>query len=645
MKRTGRFGIMPLVVMGIAAPVVVGFPVHAATFGTLHNFSGADGSAPYGPLIQGTDGSFYGTTDAGGANGTGTVFQLTLHGVFTVLHSFSTVSGNTNADGANPYGGLAQGADGAFYGTTINGGAHGRGTVFRITSTGTFTTLHSFANNTSDGGSPFSSLILGTDNNLYGTTQFGGANGDGTVFKITPSGTITLLHSFNGSDGAGCVAPLCLANNGAVFYGTTASGGANLKGTVFKITPSGTLTTLYSFGAVSNDGATPYAGVVQGPDGNLYGAARDGGANSSGTVYKLTLDGVETTLHSFSFATEGYSPYGTLVVGKHDTLYGTTYAGASGGGGVVFKITPAGAYTILHTFNGTDGKFLDSGLVRGSDHAFYGVTQNGGSGSDGTIYRITGYTPADFNGDGHTDFLFQNPNTGQMVAWYMNGASAIDGAYVTHAQDPVWRAFGLADVDSDGSPDILFQNRNTGQLAVWLMHGLAPFDGVLISPPPPSSAWQAVADDDRDGDGETVVLFQNVNTGQMSVWYLSGTTVTAGVYVTQVQDPRWRVVGVADFNRDGQPDILFQNVNTGQLAVWYLNAQTPFGGGLITPTPPSGWLALAIEDANGDGWPDIVFQNPATGRLAIWYMNGLQAVDASFITPSQSPNFQLVAPH
>jgi uncharacterized repeat protein (TIGR03803 family) len=200
---------------------------------------------------------------------------------FTTLYNFC--SQVNCADGSQPTSELVQGLDGSFYGTTYIGGANSFGTVFTITPSGTLTTLHSFGGD--DGGLSTAGLVQGTDGNFYGTTQGGGTNGDGTAFKITPSGTLTTLHSFDGSDGSTPYAGLIQATDGN-FYGTTYSGGTGgTAGTAFKITPSGTLTTLHSFGG--SDGVLLTAGLVQGTDGNFYGTTFTAGPNGYGTVFRL----------------------------------------------------------------------------------------------------------------------------------------------------------------------------------------------------------------------------------------------------------------------------------------------------------------------------------------------------------------------
>jgi uncharacterized repeat protein (TIGR03803 family) len=264
----------------------------------LYDFTGyyhnRDGCSPWLPLVQASDGNFYGTTNSGGTSNVGSVFKITPGGTLTILYNFCTQSGCP--DGANPFAGLIQANDGNLYGVASIGGAYNYGSVFKITTSGTLTTLHSF--NSTDGNTPDGGLVQASDGNFYGTTYGGGANNDGTVFKMTPSGTLTTLYSFcsqpSCTDGNGPYAGLLQGRDGN-FYGTTYLGGnwvqGNTYGTVFSITPSGTLTTLYSFCSQANcaDGARPYAGLIQASNGNLYGTTKQGGTNNSGTVFELQL--------------------------------------------------------------------------------------------------------------------------------------------------------------------------------------------------------------------------------------------------------------------------------------------------------------------------------------------------------------------
>jgi len=352
-----------------------------SNFAPLHSFAGgsSDGADPYHTLIQGSDGDFYGTTLAGGTSNVGTIFKITPSGTESVFYSFATI----------PYSGLVQGNDGNLYGTTASGGTSGRGTVFKITPSGTETVLFSFPAGSSD---PYTGLIQGSDGNFYGTTGAGGTTDDGTVFKITPSGTETVLHAFakSGSDGETPYAGLIQGSDGN-FYGTTYFGGAGGFGTVFKVTPSGTETVLYSF-AGGNDGEHPYAGVIQGSDGNFYGTTYQGGSSGFGTVFKVTPSGTETVLYTFAGgSSDGAYPEAGLIQGSDGNFYGDTLQGGAGGLGTVFELTPSGTETLLHAFAGgsSDGANPSANLVQGSDGNLYGSTGAGGASGNGTFFKVT----------------------------------------------------------------------------------------------------------------------------------------------------------------------------------------------------------------------------------------------------------------
>lgn len=375
----------------------------------FHSFGGGstDGSAPYAAVIQATNGNFYGTTSTGGAYGHGTVFEITPSGTETLLHSFGSVQSPTQNfnDGVSPYAGLIQGSDGNFYGTTISGGANGNGTVFEITPAGVETVLYSFAANnfgsgiTPSGGNPQSALIQDSNGNFYGTTTIGGAADYGVVFSVTPAGVETVLYSFGGVDGATPYGGLVRGSNGN-FYGTTESGGANGYGTVFEITPTGVEAVLYSFGSNGgSDGAFPYASLVQGSNGNFYGTTKSGGVSKdNGTVFEITPTGVETVIYSFGGGvSDGATPLAGLVQGSNGNFFGTTSTGgnASNEDGTVFEITPAGVETVLYSFGGgsSDGAAPYASLVQGSDGNFYGTTVNGGAGTScnqgcGIVFKL-----------------------------------------------------------------------------------------------------------------------------------------------------------------------------------------------------------------------------------------------------------------
>jgi uncharacterized repeat protein (TIGR03803 family) len=307
-------------------------PAGAATF--LFNFgAGQDGQQPCGDLVVDADGNFYGTTYRGGQYGEGTVFKMTPGGQHTVLWSFGSGS-----DGKKPFGSLVLAPDGSLYGTTSEGGSQALGTVFALTPAGVETVLWNFGTGL-DGQTPEGRLIRGSDGNLYGTTQYGGAAGFGAAYQLTPGGTETILHSFaNGADGQGPQG-LIEGTDGDLF-GATIGGGANMVGMAFKITKSGVETVLWTFGQ-GTDGRYPIAAPILGMDGNLYGVTDSGGEHVEGIVYRLTPAGDEIVLWSFN-RIDGSEPFSTLFQGPDGTIYGTTYAGGAEGGmgsGTVFKVT------------------------------------------------------------------------------------------------------------------------------------------------------------------------------------------------------------------------------------------------------------------------------------------------------------------
>src|SRR5215469_2137500 len=290
---------------------------------TLYNFCSqtncADGSTPQTGLVLSTDGNFYGVTFNGGMNHYGTVFRITSQGMLTVLHHFS------QADGVSPYGALVQGTDGNFYGTGYEGGAYGYGTVFKVTPQGTLTVLHNFDL---------------TDGTFYGTTWQGGVHDRGTVFKITPEGTLTTLHSFAATEGYFPVASLVEGRDGN-FYGVTTSGGLKCGtgtcGTIFRITPQGSLTTIHKLVA-SIEGNASEAPLIQGTDGKFYGTAGGGGTQDFGTVYSVTSAGALSVLYCFNSQTIGAYPFGGLVQATDGTFYGTTTGGGTTSLGTVFSL-------------------------------------------------------------------------------------------------------------------------------------------------------------------------------------------------------------------------------------------------------------------------------------------------------------------
>jgi uncharacterized repeat protein (TIGR03803 family) len=368
----------------VALGAIAGMTLPAQTFTSLASFNKTDGANPHAGLVQAIDGNLYGATYYGGANLDGAIFRITPAGTLTVAYSMCAQN-DPDCDAIFPQAGLIQATDGNLYGTTES-------TIYKMTPSGTLTELYYFCIQAGCAQGPTAPLLQAADGDFYGTTMLGGANGSGTVFKFTAAGGLTILHSFNGADGTSPESPLIQVANGD-FYGTTTYGGANgVAGTIFKITPTGTLTTIYSFCQQNGctDGSSPYGGLVQAANGDFYGTTSAGGVASYGTVFKVTPSGALTTLHSFGTPSprlDGTGPSAGLVLGTDGNFYGTTTDGGSSGLGTIFKITAKGQLTTLHSFSGADGEIPYAGLVQDTNGEFYGTTYGGGR-NFGSVFSL-----------------------------------------------------------------------------------------------------------------------------------------------------------------------------------------------------------------------------------------------------------------
>ncbi len=352
------------------------------TLTTIASFSGTNGQGPVAGLILDSQGNLYGTTQNGGANHNGTVFEIA-----NGSNSISTIASFNGTNGALPDGGLILDSQGNLYGTTYGGGAGGNGTVFEIANgSNSISTIASF--NGTNGQGLLAGLIMDSQGNLYGTTVSGGADHNGTVFEIVNgSNSISTIASFNFGNGALPYGGLILDSQGNL-YGTTYGGGPNNYGTVFEIANgSNSISTIASFNGTN--GKNPYAGLITDSQGNLYGTTFGGGAGGNGTVFEIANGSNSlSTIASFN-GTNGASPSGGLILDSQGNLYGTTYGGGADGNGTVFEIANgSNSLSTIASFNGTNGKNPYAGLIMDSQGNLYGTTRNGGANGAGTVFEL-----------------------------------------------------------------------------------------------------------------------------------------------------------------------------------------------------------------------------------------------------------------
>jgi uncharacterized repeat protein (TIGR03803 family) len=362
--------------------------VRAQKFKVLHTFAGSpDGANPYAGLIRDHEGTLYGTASAGGSSGLGVVFKVDTSGTETVLYSFT---GGT-ADGCHPYGGVIQDKSGNLYGTTAECGASGGGTVYKLNTKGRLTLLHSFAGGTTDGCDALGGVIEDKVGNLYGTTAECGASGGGTVYKLNTKGRLTLLHSFAGgaSDGALPIYTGLLMDNEGDLYGVTVGGGTSNGGVVYKLSRTGSLSVLHSF-TPTTDGCSPYGTLVMNKAGDLYGTTNLCGSHNGGIVWRVSKANRETVLYNFAGGfTDGANPFSGVVMDAKGNLYGDTNGGGAWLSGIIYRVSKDGRLTLLHSLRGgTNGGFPYGGLVRDAAGSLYGTTEEDGSDFYGTVFKF-----------------------------------------------------------------------------------------------------------------------------------------------------------------------------------------------------------------------------------------------------------------
>src|SRR5579862_9677264 len=363
-------------------------PAHAQTFSVLYNFDGAShGGDPYASLMRDAAGNLYSTVGYGGGTSfSGGVFKVAPDGTETMLYDFTG-----GADGAFPFSPVVRDSAGNLYGTTSQGGSANAGVVFKVDPSGTETVLHSFTGG-ADGIIPTGGLVRDKAGNLYGTTSQGGTSNDGIVFKISPSGKETILHTFTGSatDGKYPSYTTLLMDTKGIFYGVTEEGGSADGGILYKMSKTGKLTILHSFKGGTTDGCNVLGTPFMDAAGDFYGTTSSCGTHSLGTVWKVSKDGKEKLLHSFAGGTsDGENPLAGVIMDAAGNLYGDTETGGASNVGTVYKISKAGKFTLLHSFDGTDGKYPYGSFAQNAKGTIFGSTLNGGTIGYGTVWKIT----------------------------------------------------------------------------------------------------------------------------------------------------------------------------------------------------------------------------------------------------------------
>lgn len=450
-----RFGGWTRVCAALVFSCLVAMNTPAQTFTTLYSFCSqancTDGITPSAALIQATNGSLYGSTLSGGTNNDGTLFRLGASGQLTTLYSFCAGGGNC-PDGFLPNAPLVLGSDGNFYGTTQQGGPNGGGAFFKLSLSGGLTTIGGFGG-TSGPNQPLG-LALGSNGDFYGTSALGGYRERGTVFRVTPQGAVTTLYdfcktSYCGAGGAFPEAGLAEGTQGS-FYGTTTEGGKGADcpdakagcGTIFRVPPEGGLTKLYDFCSEAGcaDGFDPVAPMIQGSDGSFYGTTAQGGIDNCsslgnddygcGTIFKVSSSGYQV-LYSFcpvAGCADGAIPTAALVQGSDGNFYGTTALGGAGGEGTIFEITPTGGFALLYTFCSqsgcADGGEPGAALVQDTNGKFYGTTTVGGTSTAcqpgcGTAFSLS---------VGLGEFVLPQPSSGAVGAPINILGTALGGA-------------------------------------------------------------------------------------------------------------------------------------------------------------------------------------------------------------------------
>lgn len=520
----------------------------------LHQFAGGkDGAVPYAGVIGDSAGNLYGTTSSGGASGYGTVFKIDPTGHETILYSF------TKTNGAQPYGGLVLDSAGNLYGATELGGSNNLGVIFKIDTTGKGSTLYTFTNS-SNGNSPLAGLILDSAGNLYGTTMYGGANGRGNVFQLSPTGTLTVLYSFTGGTDGGYPSCTLVRDSAGNLYGTAGSGGTKSMGVVFKLDTAGNETVLYNFKGGA-DGSDPIAGVARDASGNFYGTTYRGGSANFGVVYKIDTTNKETLLHTFTNGADGATCYAGVIVDPAGNLYGTTYAAGLAGLGVVYKVDAAGQETVLYGFPGATGGVSPSAGLTSAGSYLYSATALGGTYNQGVVYKL--------DSSGH-----------ETVLYTFTGGADGGGPIGTVAVDSGGNVYGTTQAGGISNNGVVYKVDTSGKETV--LHsftgspdGADPKAGVVLDP-----AGNLYGTTYGGGASNAGTVFKVDSTGQETVLYNFTGGSDGGMPEAEVTlDSSGNIYGTALAGGANGVGVVFKINSSDQYNVFYSFLTVPNGAG------------------------------------------------------------------
>jgi len=553
------------------------------------------------------DGSLYGITYGGGPSSDsvqslpmGTVFNYSAAGQFTTLHTFYGPSAN---DGANPMG-IVLGQDGNYYGITSKGGPSNNpensGVVFQLTPGGQETILYTFL--TTSGGSAPTSFLMGKDGNIYGLLPSGAPLDSGTIlqgdaiFRLTINGVLTILYQFNpATDGRG--AHNLIQTDDGNFYGTAAAGGLNDAGTVFEFSSSNHFSVLHAFDNSSKQEGFSPGPLVMGTDGNLYGAASYGSRSGAGTVFRLSPDGVFTILHTFDGFKEGSAP---LTITQHGarSFYGTA------GGSTLFD-GPSGVFKLVVPIRDDLNAVGRASILTSGQNSFTtAAISTVGTSQAVTTAVASGYYPAaigDFNGDGVADIVWTSANN-DIYTWF-GGAAGYTPKYVGN-YPAGWRMVGAGDINGDGMDDLIWLDSQTNQFAYWLMDGKTRTGYRIFNITP---GYYPATIGDFDNDGKADVVWTSAN-NDLYFWLSNGSGFT-GRYIT-TYPAGWQVIGRGDLDGDGRDDLIWDTKDGTRWGYWLMNGTAIEKiVAMSVPASLSGYNIAATSDYNGDGISDILWSN------------------------------------